>query len=602
MTKLSEMEKSALAEIGNISMGSSATALSNLLNQKVNITTPKVSCSTLEKVKRNYPVPCVVVEVEYVEGLAGSNVLIIKDKDAAIIANLMMGLDPHEEVKELNEIQISAVSESMNQMMGSASTALAEFFNMNINISPPTTEYLNLQNLEVEDQELSEDPLVEIEFRIEVGDLIDSQLFLLIPKNFAKDAAGKLLGEFDMPEEEGTEEGEGTAEEGEEEKIPSEDIQQVLGESSVQEETPVPGEEASFEGEKIQELTEAEIDALREVGNISMGAAATVLSDMLDKRVSITTPQFRLLTNMGAKEELSVPSVAVHVQYLDGFEGENILILKEEDSKIISGLMMGEELEQLEEELNEIQLSAVSEAMNQMMGSAATAMADLFNLPVQISPPGTFYKNLGKDPSGLEILENTSTNLIEISFHMEIGNLIDSNLVQLIPVSFGKKMAGQLLGGYSIMGGEVPSQEGVQEEAPLAPGGEAPSPLDQEGKEVPLSSGAEPVAGGGYQEEEIVPQSFMEAMEGDEKIDLIRDIPVKITSIMGNARMKLKNLVELGQGSVVELDRVEGEPVDILANGKLVGRGEVVVVDEHFGIRVTEIFKANSDFDEKQII
>ncbi len=592
MTKLSEMEKSALAEIGNISMGSSATALSNLLNQKVNITTPKVSCSTLEKVKRNYPVPCVVVEVEYVEGLAGSNVLIIKDKDAAVIANLMMGLDPREEVKELNEIQISAVSESMNQMMGSASTALAEFFNMSINISPPTTEYLNLQNLEVEDQELSEDPLVEIEFRIEVGDLIDSQLFLLIPKNFAKDAAEKLLGDFDMPEEEGTEE-----------ESPSENIQQVLGESSVQEEeTPVPGEEASLEEEKIQELTEAEIDALREVGNISMGAAATVLSDMLDKRVSITTPQFRLVSNMGAKEELSVSSVAVHVQYLDGFEGENLLILKEEDSKIISGLMMGEELEQLEEELNEIQLSAVSEAMNQMMGSAATAMADLFNLPVQISPPGTFYKTLGKDPSGLDLLENTSTNLIEISFHMEIGNLIDSNLVQLIPVSFGKKMAGQLLGGYSIMGGEVPSQEGVQEEVPLAPEGEVPSPLDQEGKEVPLSSRAEPVAGGGYQEEEMVPQSFMEAMEGDENIDLIRDIPVKITSIMGNARIKLKDLVELGQGSVVELDRVEGEPVDILANGKLVGRGEVVVVDEHFGIRVTEIFKANSDFDEKHII
>lgn len=119
---------------------------------------------------------------------------------------------------------------------------------------------------------------------------------------------------------------------------------------------------------------------------------------------------------------------------------------------------------------------------------------------------------------------------------------------------------------------------------------------------MPVSSRAEPVAGGGYHEEEMVPQSFMEAMEGDENIDLIRDIPVKITSIMGNARMKLKDLVELGQGSVVELDRVEGEPVDILANGKLVGRGEVVVVDEHFGIRVTEIFKANSDFDEKHII
>lgn len=152
------------------------------------------------------------------------------------------------------------------------------------------------------------------------------------------------------------------------------------------------------------------------------------------------------------------------------------------------------------------------------------------------------------------------------------------------------------------MGGEVPSQEGVQEDTPLAPGGEVPSSLDQEGEEVSASSRAEPVAGGGYQEEGMVPQSFMEAMVGDENIDLIRDIPVKITSIMGNARMKLKDLVELGQGSVVELDRVEGEPVDILANGKLVGRGEVVVVDEHFGIRVTEIFKANSDFDEKHII
>ena len=601
MSPLTEMEKSAISEVGNISMGSSATALSTLINQNVNITTPQVSYGTLEEIKNNYPIPSVVVEVEYIEGLAGNNVLIVKERDATIIANLMMGQDPETEVEELDEVQISAVSEAMNQMMGSSSTAMAELFDMQINISHPVTKYINLQNLEKSDSELGE-TLVTITFKIEIGDLINSELLLLIPESFAKDAAAKLLQKFEMPGEEAEADSEADVEtkadtEGQQEKTEEdlstgedetsgeasvEEIQENLVNEAAAEEVPV--EDVTVEEEEGKKLTDDEIDALSEIGNISMGSAATALSNLLNKRVSITTPTFMLTDPETVKSNYPIPCVIVNVQYLKGFSGQNMLVIKEEDAIIIAGIMMGEDLNQLKEGLDEIQLSAVSESMNQMMGSASTSMADLFNFTVDISPPQSVYRHLGEDEEEFDI-SCLDDDLIQISFQMEIGNLINSEIIQLMPVEFGKKLAAQLLQSLSPTeeieetGEDISSQsvEAFQEVEKGLPG-EVP------GEETDV-------------QEEKPAQSFLDTIKGDYNIDLIRDLPVTVSGLFGKTTMKMKDVLEFDQGTVVELDKLVGEPVDILANGKLVARGEIVVIEEEFGIKIVEIIKTESDAD-----
>src|SRR6476620_8194460 len=141
---LSSLEQDALGEIGNITFGSAATALSTLLGKKVDITTPQVSMITHEELKDEFPIPHVAVNVNYVDGFHGTNLLVIKTRDAQVIADLMMGGDGAGQLGELSEIHISAVQEAMNQMMGSSATSMSTIFNRFINISPPGINILNL--------------------------------------------------------------------------------------------------------------------------------------------------------------------------------------------------------------------------------------------------------------------------------------------------------------------------------------------------------------------------------------------------------------------------------------------------------------------------
>ena len=148
---LSPMEQDALGEVGNISFGSSATALSALLGQKVDITTPSLSMINRNKLEEEFPHPYVAIQVEYTIGLSGMNLLVIKQSDAAIIADLMLGGDGLNPKPELGEIQLSAVQEAMNQMMGSAATSMSTVFNKKVDISPPTIDLMNISQNEGRD-------------------------------------------------------------------------------------------------------------------------------------------------------------------------------------------------------------------------------------------------------------------------------------------------------------------------------------------------------------------------------------------------------------------------------------------------------------------
>ena len=196
---LSDTEKDAVGEISNISMGTAATTLSSLLNQKVNITTPRVEVADWDKLSRKYDRPCVMLQIRYKEGIDGNNVLILKERDVKIITDLMMGGTGNvDDGEELTDLHLSAIGEAMNQMMGSAATSLSSMFNRKIDISPPIANIVETYN-EMDETlpQFLNDNFVIVAFKMQIGDLIDSEIMQLYPIDFAKE----LLTMFSIDQE-----------------------------------------------------------------------------------------------------------------------------------------------------------------------------------------------------------------------------------------------------------------------------------------------------------------------------------------------------------------------------------------------------------------
>ncbi len=360
----------------------------------------------------------------------------------------------------------------------------------------------------------------------------------------------------------------------------------------------------------VETLTSQEIDALGEIGNISMGTSATTLFTLLSQKVTITTPSVTLSTWEELSKNYSSQYVAVKVEYTDGLIGSNLLILKQDDVKIITDLMMGGEGVKIEGDLTDLHLSAISEAMNQMIGSSATSMSSMFSKRIDISPPKAYIISFGSsDPYG-EF--RPDEQLVKIAFKMIVGNLIDSEIMQLLPIKFAKELVSSLLNSTEV------KQEQVKVEPPQAPVSPQPvpsfssqnsyieppvQPVMQPQMSQPMMQQSMPNFGfdGGYQETQrprspvnIQPaqfQAFDDGLSATEKknISLIMDLPLQVTVELGRTQKLIKDILEFGSGSVIELDKLAGEPVDILVNGKAIAKGEVVVIDESFGVRITDI-------------
>ncbi|MDI9442444.1 MAG: flagellar motor switch phosphatase FliY [Bacillota bacterium] len=310
-------------------------------------------------------------------------------------------------------------------------------------------------------------------------------------------------------------------------------------------------------------LTAEEQDTLAEIGNISMGSAATALSTLVNRKVSITVPSVHITTPRKLSESYPIPCIVVNVNYSDGLKGENFLVIRERDALVIGNLMMGEDGTNLPEELSEIYLSAVTEAMNMMMGSASTAMSELFGRFIEITPPSTSRKDLSEDPLVEDIPDEKP--VVAITFRMEIQDLVDSSILQVVDVDFAKAMVSSLM-------------PGEEEEMELEP--EVSAASWSVLKEQP-SVGAQP--------ETVVTVEELPRDLGNINIDLIRDIPVQVRAVLGRTKMSIENILRLGPGHIMELDSLHGEPIELYANDTLVARGEVVVVGEQFGVRITEI-------------
>ena len=368
-------------------------------------------------------------------------------------------------------------------------------------------------------------------------------------------------------------------------------------------------------------LTPEETDALGEVANISMGTAATTLSILVNNRVDITTPRVSYTTLEELAEQHEAPCVFVYISYRAGLEGKNVLILQEHDVKIITDLMMGGDGTNTETELGELHLSAICEAMNQMMGSAATSMSSMINEMVDISPPTATRVDFSKELDD-ELNSMAGQTFVQVAFRMEIGDLVDSQIVQLYPIDFARNIYQQFMG---VMMGEPGQAEAVPEPTPAPAPAPAVSPTPtpvapdsavtsavppvQPQMQQPMMdmSMQQPMAGMQQPVNAIPPQglniqpaqfqSFMPTPNLDgiapENIDLIMDVPLEVTVELGRTSKSIKEILDFSPGTIIELDKLAGEPIDVLVNGKFVAKGEVVVIEESFGIRVTEIIKEN---------
>lgn len=332
-------------------------------------------------------------------------------------------------------------------------------------------------------------------------------------------------------------------------------------------------------------LSSLEQDALGEIGNISLGSSTTALSTLLNQRVEITTPILAVIERDKIEEVIKENQVAVHVDYTEGIRGKNLLMIKEKDAKIIASLMMGGDGTTLEDELSELHLSAVQEAMNQMMGSAATSMSTMFNQKVDISPPAIDV--VGLPPKKLEDFQDEI--IIEVSFRLKVGSLIDSNMIQFIPLSFGKEMIHKLLNTGSSQPEAAAANETTVQYARQPEIIETPTPVPAQPSPVPTAA---PRTQPNTNVQRVEYTTFAEpqaAETGKANIDILYDIPLAITVELGRTQMPIRKILELGPGAVIQLDKLAGEPVDILANNKLIAKGEVVVIEENFGVRITDI-------------
>lgn len=361
-------------------------------------------------------------------------------------------------------------------------------------------------------------------------------------------------------------------------------------------------------------LTPEETDALGEVANISMGTAATTLSILVNNRVDITTPSVSYTTLDELAEENDAPCVFIYISYRAGLEGKNVLILKEQDVKVITDLMMGGDGTNTDAELGDLHLSAICEAMNQMMGSAATSMSSMINEMVDISPPTATRVDFTKELDA-ELSELKGQNFVKVSFRMEIGDLVDSRIMQLYPIQFARNIYQQFMGatmGTSAEPEPAPAAEPTPAPTPVAPEpaptsaatmpqGQQPmmqQPMMDMSMQQPMAGMQQPVNAIPPQGLNIQPaqfQSFMPTPNLDgiapENIDLIMDVPLEVTVELGRTSKSIKEILDFSPGTIIELDKLAGEPIDVLVNGKFVAKGEVVVIEESFGIRVTEIIK-----------
>ncbi|MCR6846332.1 flagellar motor switch protein [Bacillus sp. IBL03825] len=524
---LTPQECDILGEIANISFGSASTVLSTILNRQVSITAPRIELVDLYD-SSDVEVPHVVLNIHFTKGLDMENLLVLKQDVALSIADLMMmGTGEVEDGKELGELELSAVQEAMNQMMGFAATSMSEFFQDTVDMSPPTIKVVKLSE---EMEKISEidgnQTIVKVSFDLKIDNLVNSKLVQIVSVEHAKRMVNKLMqlsGGVEGKDE------------------PAEVVETEIVEEQVEKE----------------HLTQEEKDVLGEIANISIGSASTVLSTLLNQPVTISTPNVESI-NVRHYDGVPVPFVILNVDFVEGLKNENVFVFtKDVALTMVDLMMMGTGEVDPEKELSELELSGIKEIMNQMMGHAATAMSEMFQEKMDMTPPNVKFVTLKEE---MEYLGESMKvdELVQITFNLEIGDLLQSKMYQILPISEAKEMVRRLL--YPMMEEE---EEIVTEEI-------------EEEKIV------EPVV----QPIEFKEVKQMEPVYMDTSI--LQNVEMNVKFVFGSTVKTIQDILSLQENEAVVLDEDIDEPIRIYVNDVLVAYGELVNVDGFFGVKVTK--------------
>lgn len=340
-------------------------------------------------------------------------------------------------------------------------------------------------------------------------------------------------------------------------------------------------------------LTPDEKDILGEIGNICMGASATTMYTLLGHKVTITTPRVHVYTSEEVISVYRSPFVVVKVEYRDGITGKNLLILKERDSVLITNLLMGEESEYVPgTPLDELHLSAMSEIMNQMIGASATSLSKMLGTSIDITPPEAIW--VGEHTDVSEFLDGSQLT-IKVSFNMEIEGILKSELMQIMSIETGKRLASTMMGVPRE--GDAPPPPSPAPPPPPPP----PPPIPSAPPPMPSFASAPPpppVSAAPAYTVNVQPASYAAFDEQPavnpaalrtEAVGLLGDIPLQVTVELGKTKKSINDILNMGIGSVIVLDKMAGELVEVVVNGKRIARGEVVVIDENYGVRITDI-------------
>ena len=414
--------------------------------------------------------------------------------------------------------------------------------------------------------------------------------------------------------------------------LSQEEINALLSQSGLGTDAPDTSSAGSLDDDEPF-LSDIEKDAIGEIANISMGTAATTLFSLVNRKVLITTPVVKVATWEDVSNNYEKPCVFIQIGYTVGLDGSNVLVLRENDVKIITDLMMGGDGTNIAGELGELHLSAICEAMNQMMGSSATSLSSMLNKKIDISPPSANLVDVTNGIDGEDIDPFLAGKFVSITFEMQIGDLVDSEIIQLYPFSFARDMYECYKKNMSAGVAEpepeptpepeatpTPSMDSMQgmqqgygmpmQGMPMQPGYGMPTPDMQQGygmpmQGMPMGYGMPMQPGYGMpmqgmpmqQPVNVQPAQFQafdpgfNPMQQHENINLIMDVPLEVTVELGRTTKSIQDILDFSPGTIIELNKIAGEPIDVLVNGKYVAKGEVVVIEESFGIRVTEIIK-----------
>lgn len=386
------------------------------------------------------------------------------------------------------------------------------------------------------------------------------------------------------------------------------------------------------------EFTDVQKDAIGEILNISMGSAATAVSEMLSAKVWITTPRVEVKTAKEMEYHKLEPAVCVKIQYVKGLSGANMMVWKQDDVQLILNQLMGQPLEVSPDfEFDELNISAVSEVMNQMMGASATALSNFLGFTIDISTPQAVI--MDEVSSNFDITEfEPDDPVVSVTFDLEIDNVIKSEFASVMGIDLAKTIVSKMLGEDISLSEEpapAPAPAPAQAAPAPAPVQAAPAPAQAAPAPAPMQAAPMPAADpaamgqmpppspygapmpypypypmpapaqGGYGYPQPAPiniqnaqfQSFDEPsvkLSGEQRdnLNLLMDVPLQISVEIGSARRKVKDILEFAQGSIIELERQAGAPVDIVVNGNLIAKGDVVVIDDNFAVRITEIIKS----------